>query len=106
MNAPQAQPSKPPVRLGDLLLERGLISDDQLRIALLEQKTTGKPLGEALLVLGFVTEEAMRGVLAQTLGEEAVSLKGIVADPVALAMIPKAIAKRFEISPVSLWLDN
>jgi general secretion pathway protein E/type IV pilus assembly protein PilB len=45
--------SKPPVRLGDKLVELGLITQDQLRIALQEQKSTGKQLGEALLVLGF-----------------------------------------------------
>jgi len=101
MNAPQKSPEKPPVRLGDLLQERGLITQDQLRIALLEQKTTGKPLGEALLLLGFVTEEAMRGALATNLGEQAVSLKGIVADPKALALIPKPLAKRYTLFPVS-----
>jgi type II secretory ATPase GspE/PulE/Tfp pilus assembly ATPase PilB-like protein len=103
MNAPQTQTGKkPPVRLGDLLIERGLISQDQLHIALHEQKTSGKPLGEALVLLGFVTEEAMRGALAFNLGEEAISLKGIVADPKALALIPKQLAKRHTIFPVSL----
>lgn len=99
MNAP---PAKPPIRLGDLLIERGLITQDQLRIALQQQKTSGKPLGEALLDLGFVTEEAMRNALADKLGEEAISLKGIVADPQALSLIPKQLAKRHTLFPVSL----
>ena len=59
MNTPLTPPGKPPVRLGDLLLEQGLITQDQLRIALLEQKSMGKPLGETLLALGFVTEDPM-----------------------------------------------
>lgn len=92
---------RPPVRLGDLLLEQGLITQDQLRIALMEQKAMGKPLGEALLALGFVTEDAMRGALAANLGEVAINLKGIVADRKALALIPKAMAKRFTLFPVS-----
>jgi type II secretory ATPase GspE/PulE/Tfp pilus assembly ATPase PilB-like protein len=91
-----------PVRLGDKLLQLGLISQDQLRIALLEQKTSGKPLGEALLVLGFTTEEAMRSALADNLGEKAISLKGIVANPAALALISKPLAKRHTLFPVSL----
>jgi type II secretory ATPase GspE/PulE/Tfp pilus assembly ATPase PilB-like protein len=100
-------PGKPPVRLGDKLVELGLISQDQLRIALQEQKSTGKQLGEALLVLGFCTEDAMRAALADKLGEQAISLKGIVADPNALALIPKATAKRHALFPVSLDLrDN
>ncbi|MBS1197547.1 MAG: type secretion system protein [Proteobacteria bacterium] len=99
MNAP---PAKPPVRLGDLLIERGLITQDQLRIALQQQKASGKQLGEALLELGFVTEDAMRAALADKLGEEAISLKGIVADSKAIALIPKALAKRHTVFPVSL----
>ncbi|WP_296487898.1 GspE/PulE family protein [Rhodoferax sp.] len=99
--------SKPPVRLGDKLVELGLITQDQLRIALQEQKSTGKQLGEALLVLGFVTEDDMRSALADKLGEQAISLKGIVADPSALALIPKTMAKRHALFPVSLDLrDN
>ena len=101
MSASRTSSDKPPIRLGDLLLEQQLITQDQLRIALLEQKTMGKPLGEALLELGFITEEAMRGALAVNLGEVAVSLKGIVADPKALSLIPKPLAKRYTLFPVS-----
>lgn len=104
MSTTPSPQGKPPVRLGDKLIELGLITQDQLRIALQEQKSTGKPLGEALLALGFVTEDAMRSALADNLGEEAISLKGIVADPSALALIPKPMAKRHTLFPVSLDL--
>lgn len=89
-----------------MLLEQGLITEDQLRIALLEQKTLGKPLGEALLTLGFITEEALRGALAVNLGEVAISLKGIVADPRALGFISKSFAKRHTLFPVSFDAAN
>lgn len=92
----------PPVRLGDRLIQLGLITQDQLRIALMEQKSSGKPIGEALLSLGFTTEEAMRGALADSLGETAISLKGLVANAEALALIPKPVAKRHMLFPVSL----
>ncbi len=105
MNAERPSTEKAPVRLGDLLLEQRLITQDQLRIALLEQKSMGKPLGEALLALGFVTEDAMRGALAANLGEVAISLKGIVADPKALSLIPKPMAKRFTLFPVSFDVE-
>jgi general secretion pathway protein E/type IV pilus assembly protein PilB len=95
-------PAAPPVRLGDRLIQLGLITQDQLRIALMEQKSSGKPLGEALLSLGFTTEEAMRGALADSLGETAISLKGMVANAEALALIPKPVAKRHMLFPVSL----
>jgi type II secretory ATPase GspE/PulE/Tfp pilus assembly ATPase PilB-like protein len=92
----------PPVRLGDKLIQMGLITQDQLRIALMEQKSSGKPLGEAILALGFTTEDAMRNALADNLGEKSVSLRGIVANSNALALIPKPLAKRHTIFPVSL----
>lgn len=102
-NSVGAAPSNaPPVRLGDKLIQLGLITQDQLRIALMEQKSSGKPLGEALLSLGFTTEEAMRSALADSLGETAISLKGIVANPAALALIPKPLAKRHMLFPTSL----
>ena len=106
MSDPQVKSDKPPVRLGDLLLERGLITQDQLRIALQEQKKMGKQIGEALLTLGFVTEDLMRGALATSLGEEAISLKGIVASPVALKLISKPFAKRHNLFPVSFDADK
>jgi len=96
----------PAIRLGDKLVELGLVSQDQLRIALQEQKNTEKPLGEIFLLLGFVTEEAMRAALADKLGEEAISLKGIVADPNALALVSKALARRLMLFPVSLDHQN
>ena len=78
MNAPvqASQIARP--RLGDQLVAQGLISPDQLRIALQEQKNTNQPLGAALLALGFITEDAMRGALAEKLGEQEISLKGVV----------------------------
>lgn len=48
----------PRVRIGDLLVAKGLISGDQLLIALEEQKRSGKKIGKALIDLGFVTETA------------------------------------------------
>jgi type II secretory ATPase GspE/PulE/Tfp pilus assembly ATPase PilB-like protein len=102
---PVTTSSRPPIRLGDLLLERGLITQDQLGIALHEQKSSSKQLGDTLIALGFVTEEAMRGALAENLGEQAISLKEVAADPRALALIPKQIAKRHTLFPVSFHAD-
>ncbi len=109
MNTPPPSTSsspKPPVRLGDLLLGKGLITQDQLRIALHEQKVQGKPLGEMLIILGFVTDVAMRGALAENLGEQAISLKNIAADANALRHIPKQTAKQHSLFPVSYNAEN
>ena len=45
------------VRLGDLLIQQGLLTDEQLKIALDEQKRTGRKLGRVFVESGYVTEE-------------------------------------------------
>lgn len=96
-----APAAAPPMRLGDRLQHMGLVSADQLQIALLEQKKTGKQLGDALIALGFVTEEAMREALGQTLGQQTIQLQSVLADSQALQRLPKAMATRFQVFPVS-----
>lgn len=66
------------VRLGDLLIRENLISDEQLQIALNEQKASGfsKKLGEILINSGFVTNKEMSHVLANQLNIEFVDLFG------------------------------
>src|SRR5471030_1128790 len=56
--------AKKTVRIGDKLMSLGLISKDQLQIALLEQKNSKKLLGTILVEMGFVTESALGEVLA------------------------------------------
>ena len=48
------------LRLGELMVQQGLISQDQLRIALIEQEQNDLPLGRQLVRLGFVTEAMVR----------------------------------------------
>lgn len=92
---------KKPKRIGDVLVEKGVLSQDQLRIALLEQKRGGIPLGKALISLGFVTEATMRDALGEALQQESIDLNMLVPDPVALTMLPIEMAKRYNVVPVS-----
>ena len=103
-NAPAT--GQPPMRLGDRLQHMGLVSADQIQIALLEQRKTGKRLGDTLIALGFVTEEAMREALGQTLGQQTIQLQTVLADPEALARLPKAMALRFQVFPVSFQAET
>lgn len=91
-------------RLGEELVHQGLITEDQVNIALKEQKKINKPLGEALIHLGFVTESDLRDALSEMLGRESIDLSNIVPDNDALMLIPKDISIRFNIIPVSF--DN
>jgi type II secretory ATPase GspE/PulE/Tfp pilus assembly ATPase PilB-like protein len=87
--------------LGQILLGLGLISDDQLRIALLEQSRNNVPIGRLLVQLGFVSEAALRDALSQSLGRQSVDLSATLADPEALALLPQALAKRHRLLPLS-----
>lgn len=93
-------------RLGEELVEKGLITPDQVDIALIEQKKTGKPLGESLIALGFVTEAIMRDALGEMLGKESVDLSHAVPDEDALKLIPKDIAVRHTVLPLSFDADT
>ena len=97
-----SQPSSPQSQLplGQSLLARGVISQDQLNIALTDQRTSKTPLGKTLVTLGFVTEATIRDTLSETLGQVAVDLSNTVIDHTALAMVPKDMAKRFQVLPV------
>jgi type II secretory ATPase GspE/PulE/Tfp pilus assembly ATPase PilB-like protein len=97
------KPDKAPLQpLGQILVSKGVISDDQLRIALQEQSKTHQPLGRLLVRLGFLSEATIRDVLSENLGQESVDLATIIVDPFALSLIPKDVARRYQMLPLSL----
>jgi len=89
------------VRLGDMMVQQGLISQDQLRIALMEQEHDHLPLGRVLVRLGFVTEAMVRDTLAHTIGTESIDLASSVADIEALKMVPQDFSRRYHLLPVA-----
>jgi len=89
------------MRLGDQLIERGLVSQDQIVIALTEQKKSGKLIGSVLVDLGFVSEAVMRDMLGEVLGQDSIELTTLVPDPEALELVPKQLATRHKVVPVS-----
>ena len=105
-----AVPAKPTAiakqPFGEVLLEKGIISHDQLRIALIEQKTRNMPLGKLLVSLGFVSEATIRDILSESLGQVSIDLSNTVADSAALALIPKDVARRHHVLPVALQRDE
>lgn len=78
----------PPKRLGDRLLEAGLLSPHQLELALREQKRTGKMIGAVLHQLGFVTEQDIASFLAQDAQTPTVNVLKLVIDPAVVELIP------------------
>ncbi|MDD4928599.1 MAG: GspE/PulE family protein [Gallionella sp.] len=88
-------------RIGEVLIARGLINDDQLHIALQRQKTVNKPLGELLLDLHFITEHAMREAVSEVAGYIPLDLSGFIANVSAMELIPKPVAIKHVLFPVS-----
>ncbi len=97
---PSENPSGKP--LGRLLVEKGVISEDQLRIALLEQSKRHLPLGRLMVGLGFLSEATIRDVMAESLGQESVDLSSSIVDAAAIKLIPKDVARRFLLLPLAL----
>nr|WP_315476295.1 GspE/PulE family protein [uncultured Undibacterium sp.] len=93
-----AEPLKLP--LGKLLISKGVISEDQLRIALIEQKSTSLPLGKLLITLGFVTEATVREALSENLNQQSTDLTSIIADANAIKLVSKDVAKRYRVFPM------
>ena len=87
--------------LGQILIRMGLLSEDQLHIALLEQNRKHQPLGRLLVQLGFATESVMREALSEFYGKQSVDLAHSIADPEALALVPRELAKRHRLLPLS-----
>jgi general secretion pathway protein E/type IV pilus assembly protein PilB len=96
MNSPA--PHRRP--LGQILIAQGVISEDQLRIALLEQMKSNQPVGKLLVSLGFITEATLRDALGESLGKKSVDLSRAIIDPAALRLVPLELAKRHHLLPL------
>jgi type IV pilus assembly protein PilB len=86
-------------RLGDLLVEAGLITPEQLQEAL-KEKAQGQKLGDVLLQLGYITEQQLIEVLEFQLGIPHVSLYRYPIDPKLTSLVPKEFAKRNMLIPL------
>jgi len=82
------------MRLGDLLVDEGIISESQLQQALEQQQKTGRKLGNTLIDLHFLTEDQLLRFLAQQLKVELLDISQRQIDPKAVALIPEVHARR------------
>jgi general secretion pathway protein E/type IV pilus assembly protein PilB len=93
-----ANPHRRPI--GQILIAQGIISEDQLRIALLEQLKSNQPVGRLLVSLGFVSEATLRDALGESLGKRSVDIAHAIIDPAALRLIPRELAERHCLLPL------
>jgi type II secretory ATPase GspE/PulE/Tfp pilus assembly ATPase PilB-like protein len=99
MNTQNLQPAHQ--RIGEVLISRGQLNDDQLRIALQRQKNNNKPLCEELLDLNFITEQSMCEVVSEAAGYKYMSLEANAVNVAALTLIPKPVAIKFTLFPAN-----
>lgn len=98
-------PVEQPKPLGERLVDKGLISEDQLKVALQEQaqQTDNRQMLGAILVnMGFITESALGAVLTEASGIQYFDLKTAVVDANLISRVPKDVAIRHKMLPVSL----
>jgi type IV pilus assembly protein PilB len=88
------------LRLGDLFVKEGLITEQQLQEGLAEAKTSGYRIGYALVHLGFVAEEELTRMLAKQYRVPAVDLDKVTVDPKILKLIPANVAQKHLVLPL------
>jgi type II secretory ATPase GspE/PulE/Tfp pilus assembly ATPase PilB-like protein len=81
-------------QLGELLLQQGLISADQLAIATAEQRQSGASMARTLVRLGFLSDAALRDVAQRTTGVPSIDITHALPDPDAVRLLPQDFAKR------------
>jgi len=89
-----------PDKLGDILVREGLITLEQLKKALQEQKSSGMRLGYTLVKLGFIEETEVTKMLARQYRMPAVDLSRFEVDPKILKLIPPDIATKHVVLPL------
>jgi general secretion pathway protein E/type IV pilus assembly protein PilB len=104
--AADAMNAAAPPTLEHILIGRGIISEDQWRIARIESARTGQPAERLLVALGFVSETALREARAESRGQAGGSPDEAIADPAALRLVPKALAMRHRLLPLGFNQDG
>ena len=93
-------------RLGEMLVDVGVITEEQLTEALAKQKGSGKRLGTVLVDEHFITETQLIETLRMQLGIDFIDLNKAKIDPSMVNLVPKNIAKKERVVPVKLVHDN
>ncbi|MCL4100712.1 type IV pilus assembly protein PilB [Fibrobacter sp. UWH9] len=88
------------MRIGEMLIAQGYITDEQLNKALETQKTTGKRLGRTLVDLGFMPEERLIEILSRQFEVPYVKLDTFSIDSEAYTYLPEDMCKQYKVCPL------
>src|ERR1035437_3169677 len=89
-------------RIGELLKAQGILTDEQLKKVLEEQRRTNRKIGRIIADAGLATEESIGKILAQQLHATFVDLRTFIPKPELIKLLPEAMARRHR----SIVLDS
>ncbi len=102
LNTPEIVSEQKGMRIGERLVGQGLITMDQLNVALHEKQKNRKMLGETLVELGFLDVDILTTFLAESTGHQQFDPKKTLLDPEALELIVKKEALKHQMLPISI----
>jgi len=89
-------------KIGQILVEAGAITEDNLGEALERQKKNGRPLGKNLVELGYIDEDTITRCLAEQYGMPCISLERYTVGKGLSNVIPEALTERYGVIPIDL----
>ena len=90
------------LRIGEIFLNKKLLNQQQLEMALQEQGRSGKFLGEILVKMGFVHEDDLLQVLAEQFNTRFVSQDSVQINPLVIKMVPFDLVAEYQFMPVEV----
>ena len=94
------------LKIGQILISKGLISPEQLASALADQETSGKRLGHILVQRGVIEEEALVKVVAGQLRLPVARIRGKTIDPEILELVPSDLSEKHRCLPLFLRQED
>lgn len=94
------------IRIGDVLVAAGAITEEQLQEGLAKQKETGRKLGNALVDLGFISNDMLITVLTTQLGIDYIELKEAKIEEKVIHMVPENMVTKYQAIPIEIDPDN
>lgn len=92
-------------KLGQILIESGIISREELDEAVQKQKSVGKLFGEVLVDLGYATEEEITAAISAQYGIPYITLDNYEIDPSIIRMMPEYLARKYRCIPLDRMAD-
>ena len=94
------------IRIGDLLVEAGAITDEQLQEALAKQKEEGGMLGNIIMDLGFISRELLITVLTTQMGIDYCEVRTVQIDENVVGLVSKDLVQKYKAMPIGYAKDN